>query len=258
MITTSCKGCVFATYTDEQQSGCQLGRADKLTYETDENGNYMIQHFCNTYRPEEWLKELSLDDYEARHDVVLEETVPRVGFFIIFDPTHEIAQLRITLEDIQNQTITPRYVAVINSKVEYNPEIQAMFKEMFNMEDTMHHIVQVSEMPENHNFLIDEAFTHAKNGWLYINYSNERIDRELISKMHTRINFNMKPLVIVKPYEGIKGLLFQTSLFKLLNGNKTKVHHDQTVDNRLFLEKVEEMPKDNSETITTWSQFNEA
>ena len=37
MITTSCKGCVFATYTDEQQSGCQLGRADKLTYETDEN-----------------------------------------------------------------------------------------------------------------------------------------------------------------------------------------------------------------------------
>ena len=70
------------------------------------------------------------------------------------------------MEDIQNQTIAPRYVAVINSKVEYNPEIQAMFKEMFNMEDTMHHIVQVSEMPENHNFLIDEAFTHAKNGWL--------------------------------------------------------------------------------------------
>ena len=36
------------------------------------------------------LKELSLDDYEARHDVALEETIPRVGFFIIFDPTHEI------------------------------------------------------------------------------------------------------------------------------------------------------------------------
>ena len=258
MITTSCKGCIFANYSNSTQSGCQLGRAEKLTYEIDEDGHYMVQHFCNTYRPEEWLKELSLDDYETRHDVVLEEAIPRVGFFVVFDPSHGIDELKITLEDIQHQTIAPRYVAVINSKVEYNPEIQTMFKEMFDLEDTMHHIVQVSKMPEDHNLLIDEAFTHAKNGWLYINYSGERIDRELISKMHTRININMKPLVIVKPYEGIKGMLFQTSLFKLLNGNKTKVYHDKTVDNRPFLDKVESMPKDNSETITTWSQFNEA
>ena len=258
MITTSCEGCVFANYNNDQQSGCQLGRADKLTYEMGKDGHYMVHHFCNTYRPEEWLKELSLEQYETRHDIVINETIPRVGFFIVFDPNHEIDELRTTLEDIQHQTITPRYVAVINSKVEYNPEIQEMFKEMFNLEDTMHHIVQVSHMPDDHNLLIDEAFTHAKNGWLYINYSGERIDRELISKMHTRININMKPLVIVKPYEGIKGMLFQTSLFKLLNGNKTKVYHDKTVDNRPFLDKVESMPKDNSETITTWSQFNEA
>jgi len=258
MITTSCKGCVFATYTDKQQSGCQLGRADKLTYETNEDGHYMVQRFCNTYRPEEWLKELSLDEYENRHDVVLNETVPRVGFFIIFDPTHNIEDLRITLEDIQRQTIPPRYVAVINSKVEYNIEIQAIFKEMFDFDVTMHHIVQMSSFPEDHNLLVDEAFTHAKNGWLYITYSHEKIDRDLVSKMHARININMKPLVVVKPYEGIKGLLFQTSLFKLLNGNKTKMYHDQSVDTRSFLDKVDEMPKDNSNTVITWSKFNEA
>ena len=258
MITTSCEGCVVANYNNDQQSGCQLGRADKLTYEMGKDGHYMVHHFCNTYRPEEWRKELSLEQYETRHDIVINETIPRVGFFIVFDPNHEIDELRTTLEDIQHQTITPRYVAVINSKVEYNPEIQEMFKEMFNLEDTMHHIVQVSHMPDDHNLLIDEAFTHAKNGWLYINYSGERIDRELIAKMHQRININMKPLVVVKPHEGIKGLLFQTALFKLLNGNKTKIYHDKRFDSRSFLEKVNSMPRESSETITTWSHFNEA
>ena len=133
-----------------------------------------------------------------------------------------------------------------------------ILKEMFDFDVTMHHIVQMSSFPEDHNLLVDETFTHAKNGWLYITYSNEKIDRDLISKMHTRININMKPLVIIKPHEGIKGLLFQTSLFKLLNGNKTKIYHDQSVDTRSFLDKVDEMPKDNSNTVITWSKFNEA
>ena len=97
MITTSCKGCVFANYSNGMQSGCQLGRAKKLEYETTEDGHYMVQRFCNTYRPAEWLKELSLDEYENRHDVVLNETVPRVGFFVIFDPAHSMEVIRITL-----------------------------------------------------------------------------------------------------------------------------------------------------------------
>ena len=260
---TKCNGCVFAKLDDSKQVGCELDRAIKLNIqESDENNCFVLSRFCNAYRPAEWLKDLSLSESENIHATVMTEIHPRVGFFVVLDTSNEnaIVELEKTLKDIHQQMIiAPRYVAIINDKVEYNEEIYNILGNMFEFDKTQYHIVQLQIKPENAHHKIDEAFRHAKNGWVYVTSSGENVPRDLIYNIHKRLNIDMKKLVVVKPYSGVNGLLFQTALFKFVNGNKTKLYKDEIVDSRSFLEKVEAASLDSDkETFISWSEFNES
>lgn len=265
---TSCKGCVFSVKQEEEQVGCELYRSEKLGVVSTEDGSYVLGRYCNTYRPEEWLSELSLEDYKKRHQVAIKEVVPRVGFLIFLDTSQDsannlvaIKNLEKTVKDIKEQTLhRARYVMVVNDKTEYNEEIQSVLTSQFDHDTTLHHLVKVSHIPENKNFLIDECFKHAKNGWIYVTTAGESVDTELIEKINQRVNVDMKRLSIVKPYDDFNGLLFSTPLFKLLNGNYRKAYEtdegELAFDDRPFLEKVEEMKDNTGETLITWEEFN--
>tara|TARA_R110002020_G_scaffold301752_2_gene517163 strand:- start:5050 stop:5844 length:795 start_codon:yes stop_codon:yes gene_type:complete len=260
---TKCNGCVFAKLDNSKQVGCELDRATKLNIqENDEDNFFVLSRFCNAYRPKEWLGELSVSESEDIKSTVMEEIYPRIGFFVLLDSDREdaIIQLEKTLKDIgEQQLITPRYIIVINDKVEYNEEIYSMLGNMFEYDETQYHIVQLQIKPENAANKIDEAFRHAKNGWAYVTSSGESVPRDLIYNIHKRINIDMKKLVVVKPYDNINGLLFQTALFKFVNGNKMKLYQDEMVDSRSFLEKVEAASLDSDdETFISWSEFNES
>ena len=259
MIFTKCDNCVFATMTNNKQSGCNLNKADMLGIEEiNENGYYDLQRFCNTYRPEEWLSELSVTESEDLCSTVMAEVFPRVGVFVILDTNDEdLTKLRSTLDDVTNQTEGVfRYIAVITDKVEYNEGIQKLFVSMFDYNTTNHHIVQIREKLPSQYHNIDEAFTHAKNGWIYVTSSNQGVPRDLLSKMNKRINIEMKPLTVVKPYDDINGMIIQTALFKFLNGNRTKMFDDGSTDNRLFLDKIKDMSaKDGSRSLIEWNDF---
>jgi hypothetical protein len=262
-VETSCEKCIFATLMDENQSGCELYRPEKLGIEGNKNGYFVLQRFCNTYRPEEWLSELSIEEYSKRQHVALQEVIPRVGFLILLDTNKPdaIEDLKKTISDIKNQTLNKtRYVIVITDKAEYNEEIQCILVENFDYDETLHHLVKVSNVPENKMLLVDECFKHAKNGWIYTTTSGEPIDQELIEKMNQRINTEMKRLSVVKPYDDFNGLLFSTPLFKLVNGNLRKAFETEDgeleFDDRPFLEKIEDMKDDTGETLITWEEFN--
>ena len=260
---THCKGCVFALETEGQQTGCELYRAEKLGIRDSDEGAFVLDRYCNTYRPEEWLSELSLDEHKKRYQIALMEVVPRIGFFVLLDTTKDdaIENLRNTISDIKNQTLhKARYVVVITDKTEYNQEIQSLLVESFNHEETLHHLVKVSNIPENKMFLIDECFKHAKNGWIYVTTAGEGVDQELVEKINQRVNVDMKRLSVVKPYDDFNGLLFSTPLFKLLNGNHKKAYEtddgELEFDGRPFLEKIEDMKDNTGETLITWEEFN--
>ena len=105
--------------------------------------------------------------------------------------------------------------------------------------------------------VVDEAFSHAKNGWLYVTTSGEPVDRQLIKKVHNRVNVELKRLSFVEPYSGSDGMLFHTPLFKFLNGNKTKIFNDEYSDSRPFIEKVRDAAtRSNSECFVTWVEIN--
>ena len=262
---THCERCVFAEIQNEKQTGCQLDRSQKLgIIETDSDATYyVLKRYCNAYRPEEWLKDLSLKDYKNRHKVALDEVTSRVGFIVLLDTNKQdaIEQLKVTIDDIVKQTVNKaRYVIVITNKPEYNQEVQSVLVNRFDHDKTLHHLVQVSDIPENKMLLIDECFKHAKNGWIYTTTSGQRIDQELVRKINERVNLEMKRLSVVKPYDDFNGLLFSTPLFKLLNGNNIKAYEKDNgeleLDDRPFLEKIEDMKDDTGETLITWEEFN--
>lgn len=260
---TKCKGCVFAEKGEFAQVSCELDRASKLgVQETDEDGCFVLSRFCSAYRPQEWVDRLTEEESVDLKSTVMKEVRPKVGFFILLETktANEIEKFKQTLEDIINQEdIKPRYVVVVNDKVEYNQEIFKLLASSFDFEETEYHMIQLRHKLKNKDSKIDEAFMHAKNGWVYVTTSGEKIPRDLLKKIHKRVNIDMKKLVVVKPYDDTNGLLFQSSLFKFVNGNRSKLYQDEIIDTRSFMEKVESAAeKSGEETLITWSQFNES
>ena len=264
MIETTCIGCVFSKVKNNKQYGCALNRTEKIEVidtRTEDGKEYkVLSRFCNTYRPEDWTKRLSVKEQMRSDEVVMGEVRPRVGFLVYLDHSKDnpLSYLESTLTGIRDQSeSTARYVIIINSKVEYNREIHNILSTFFDKEKTEYHIIQMLELPENKVWLADEAFKFALNGWLYMTTSGETVDKNLLKDLHEHINIKMKRLSVVMPYEGINGLLFQTALFKYLNGNKTKVWDDGTKDSRLFLDKVKDL-NETGDCILDWSQVNVA
>ena len=259
---SNCKGCVFAEGVPKQLS-CRLNRSTKLgIQDTDEDGFFVLSRLCNTYRPEDWLKDLSLAESENINETVRTEIYPPVGFFIMLRTEDEsgVSKLKSTLEDIKAQKLyNARYVVVITDKVEYNEEAFALLDSMFDYKETKFHIVQLEIIPQNKHWQIDEAFKHAQNGWAYVTSAGEDIPRDLLFKIDKWLNTDMKRLVVIKPYDDINGLVFQAALFKFLNGNKTKLYSDEVEDSRSFLEKVNHASIESDDhTFITWSEFNES
>jgi len=257
----SCDKCVFAEIVHGSgayvQSGCKIDRVDKINpdhhVETNEDGktHFVSNRFCNTYRPTPWIKELTLEEKSNLKKTVFSEIKPIVGFFILFDdtPQNPLESLERTLLDIKHQLDhKARYVVVCNKKVEYNQEIHSLFVKHFVFEETEYNMVLNMYQPDPW-LMIESAFRHAKNGWIYVTTSGESIERTLMEKIHRRINIDMKRLVVVEPYKDMNGLIFQAAAF---NFAKTDTDTDGT-----FIDKLKKVPTDDPDTIITWSTFNE-
>lgn len=255
---TSCKDCVFAEKNeDSTQVGCELERSDKLGVGSVNEGNYVLERFCNTYRPDDWLQDLSFDEAINTEGAVLKEVYPRVGFFIKLDTNVEdaISELDKTVKSIAENN-NPAYVVAITEKVEYNQEIWGLFLRHFgDSGPTKFHIVQLSGEFAILDRIVDEAFTHAQNGWIHITKAGTEVP-SVGDRIQKIVNKDMVQLMAVEPYEDIYGMTFQALLFKFLNGNKTKVFHDATKMSGTFMDKVRaSQERTNSKCLYTWEEF---
>ena len=272
-IQTGCKGCCFIEKQGDSQVGCSLGRHSLLGVESlQDDGSFMLDRFCNTYRPEEWAKSLSVKKSLDPEATVLDEVFPRIGFFVNFDTDPEDTgeygddvivceeMLAKTLESIANIDGTPSYVIVINDRVEHNQFIWEQFFRLFGdkVKDTKYHIVQIETKPEKVEQLVDESFKHAENGWIYTINSGDTVDPKILQKIQNYVNIKMEKLTLVKPDGDVfSSMLFPAFLFKFLNGNRNKIFQDTTSTEGSFLEKMEEADKRSpSKTVVTWEEFN--
>lgn len=262
-IRTKCDGCVFATCgRDGFQHGCTLERHSKLgiSDESESEKYFLLERFCNTYRPKEWLENLNFKESLDIKNTVMEEVCPRMGFIVNLDTNQKnsIQKLKSTIESIIPNN--PSYIIVITDKVEYNEEIWTLLVEFFGVEnkELKYHIIQISEKHNDRkDLMIDESFTHAQNGWIYTTTSGEIVDPDLKKKIHDAINVDMRQLIMVKPYDDFNGFLFPAYLFRFLNGNNPKLFADEIFDTRSFIEKVEAADqRSKGKHVLTWEEFN--
>ena len=256
MIETTCKDCVFARSENGEQESCDLNRLEKLGFHKDEKEKcFVVERFCNTARPQEWVDSLSFEESLDLKKTVMKEVVPRIGFLLYFDSETKdpLKSLEKNISEIMSQKYLPRYIIIANEKVEYNQAIQKILAESLP-EEVHHHIVQMLQKPNTKVEIIDECFKHALNGWVYVTTCGEKIPNTLMQTFNRLINEDMEKITVVKPYDGFNGMVFQAALFKFLNGNKPKVWSVEDVDQRPFLEKVKDLDKEQS--IMSWEEFN--
>tara|TARA_R110002110_G_scaffold33994_1_gene116094 strand:- start:218 stop:1033 length:816 start_codon:yes stop_codon:yes gene_type:complete len=266
-VKTNCKGCIFAEEKkhhlgtkESTQVGCSLERHNLLgVEELDDEGDFVLKRYCNTYRPEEWVQDLDFEEALNPEETVLEEVFPRVGFFIRLDTDDPdvIEALDTTIESItQLAGEDAAYVAVVTDKVEYNVGIWESCVKHFTGTTTKYHVVQSREL-ESKEDVLDEAFSHAQNGWVYSTSAGELVPSDILHKLHELLNIKMEQLVMVEPYDGLNGLMFPAFLFKFLKGNKAKLFQDQTVSSGTFIEKIKNAQKrDQASGVLTWEEFN--
>lgn len=230
-LETHCKGCVFAKSIDIGNS-CDLGRLEKFKATEIIDGYYKFERYCNSKRDSKWVDGL---DYKNPVEEVVWETSIRMGLVINFCANHDLQSLDFTLLSSfsQSNKLNPTYVIVINDKPEYHKEIYDMINKYIKDQSRIH-IVQILDVEEE--FYIDEAFRFARAG--YITYCNcgDFLPKNYIDKINKYINIDMNFFSLCVSMDG--RMIFQNTLFKLLNGNKPKLHDDGTCDTDPFAEKV--------------------
>ena len=264
-IETHCKGCVFAKYKNDKQVGCELGRTELMNPSQEgrtEDGvfNYTFDRFCNSYRPKEWKDILSEEEKGDLIATVKKETRPTMCAFVFLNVKSEdaLSALQYTVSQLKAQEDADlRCVVVINPKAEYSAGIQKILASEFDFDKTEHHIV-LSLREQEDLFLIDDAFAHAKNGWILVTESGEAVPPSLFSKINKRVNIDMKRLILVKPYENWNGMIFQAAIYKFLDGNKMLVDPETREAIEInFLEKIEVLASglEDSDSVCEWGDF---
>jgi len=271
-LTSSCRGCCFAVSEKTEdgktlQNSCQLGRIKKfkelgveVVLEKSENGEFFaIERFCTCYRPDEWINTLSSEEQRDLKDTVRKEISVRMGIIILFNnATNTEEELKRTIESFSKQTKSPRYVVVINSRAEYNEWIHSLLLKNFSdKEKTNIHLVQCANEDLADFLKIEEAFKHALNGFYYVVNAGIEHKNDFIAKFDSYVNDDLSQVVMVKPNDGVGGLLMQASLHKMLKGSKTKMNDDESIDKENITQRVVDMGIKNGgiDLIKDWSEI---
>jgi hypothetical protein len=249
-IEFSCKGCIFAFYKEDKQTSCLLGRSQllnpsgRLDEEKDGTQSYIFNRFCNTFRPQSYLDDYYKGDLDSATNDVINEVIPRITYIIEFN--YNLNSLSQIIDDITvNQSINNiGAIVVVNDKVEYNEEIMGILNnKVLNVYNKSPYLIQIiGESNTSEKF--EEAFNQARNGWTLFLPQGQSIMHNFVSKIHERINYQMKRFSYSHDKETGR-YISQSSLFKLLDGNRGRPFH----------EKVEEMQKTDEDSIVDWVKF---
>ena len=237
-----CKGCVFAEVKDGLQIGCYLKNIQKFE-KTYEDGYFIINRRCNSHRDQKWLKENKDDNPYER---VGQENRIRLGYAINFIGSYDEDLFEKTVKSLDN----PSYVVVVNDRPEHNKRLFEIAQRETKLHQTRINIVQIINQKEE--YYIDEAFRNAKNGFFCWLKSGDTLPRRFYERLDNAINVNME---VVSVCLGDNFLLFQSTLFKHLEGNKSRMLEDGSIENKTFLEKIKTF-EDYEKCVRKWSDIS--
>ncbi len=132
MLETSCKNCIFATYQENTQIGCELNLLDRYTEIDecfdDEKEFYVLRNtLCGSKRNSTW--KYAKNTFDDQVDQLKVENRPRIHVFIVGSPY--IKDITCTLKDIRRQKYHIELITVLNVK---NVSPLKIIKELKNNE----------------------------------------------------------------------------------------------------------------------------
>lgn len=252
-ITTSCKKCVFAEKEGKTQTGCSLGRLEKMieqgvghieAEDLEENEFYVLESACFSYREEAW--EIANKGKDLQ-EVLEQENYVKVNFIVIIKDTEG---LESTVNSILSQEkFSATQILLVNAgEADYFDLIEKA-QELLEDKDVKFKVQDVAlELTDEE--IIDAAFTNVINGYYSVIECGKEVPQDLIKTLNEALNEKLIKTSMVKGHDGINGLTVQCILHKFLFGNRGASLEKKILDGEEH-DKVEE----GKSLVKTWDEL---
>ena len=256
-LTTSCLKCVFAIKDKKTQTGCAVGKIEKLknrginiieAEDLEENEFYVLEHWCCTYREEVWKTAHEGSDL---FEVLEKETYPKIGFVVLIKDN--LSEVETTVNSaLEQEKFNPSQIVLVNTGEEDYFEVIEKAKELIDGTGVDYKVQEViGDLTDLE--IIDETFLNAKYGFYSVFESGKEIPKDLIKTLHFTLNHNMEKAGYIKGFDGINGMTVSCVLHKFLKGNNGMNLEQKLRDG----EEYDEVENHNS-LIRTWDELNES
>ncbi len=263
-ITTLCKDCVFATWTGDVQSGCELGRLERFNARneacTHDGKVATINRLCNTCRNKDWFNKQMIAGFTEEENsrqlklLVEKETAVKYAVVLVENSKDDgpISSLKIwesCKHIIQQEHKPERVIIAVN-----NPNINRIYllkqvKYQFMGTGIKYFISYIIDQTSDLYSIIDIVFSSLDDQYYTVLNNGYILPRDFGSNLNKLINDDLVKAVMIKPWDDKEnGLTISCILHKMLNGNRIK----------RLTEKIEEIAETvpNKEAIIECFQTN--
>ena len=254
-INTSCKDCIFATWEDDSQIGCELGKIELYrekgttiieAFDDEDKEFFVVKAWCSTYREELWKTAHSDKDLIEQID---QETYPKINYCIVIDSLDK-DNFQKTLESIKRQKYSPKRILVTcTSPKDYMPILHYV---KADLEDLYGSNFRVHCVGEDMSFeaILDDSFKLSANGFYMGLKCGDELPEDASDLVHYALNKKLKSIALIKNGDNLSGTLHQAVLYKYLYGYRGAPFEIKLIEGEEFDETLE-----SNSLITDWDKL---
>lgn len=246
-FNTSCQDCIFAKWSDNVQTGCELQRLERFDINggrsvvTDEKTgkvHSIIHRYCNGCHNKEHpvVKDLSVDlaIQEVRKKMRLQHTV-----VVHYRDGNNIDQLIKFIESCNNQTLPPTEIYVLNNTSDKETVRNALISCVRPGITWKHNFTEEIRSPES---LLDSALSASNNSsitgdFFSIFFLPFELPNSFIENINVALNYRMERFVALKGFDNMgNGETFMTKVarsYKSSQEDMTGIFDGESEDDKI-------------------------
>jgi len=243
-ISTSCKECIFATYDGKSQTGCELGRIEKFkkldciieAFDEDKEFYIVNGRFCLACRDREWGEKIPPNRWK---DVVKRQM--QIQYQVIIFLTHNLDDLKTTLDSLSSQTIQPKHITIIQrAKNKLRPGKITQLIDGYYIEWRLQHL----EHKVRDGDAVDLVLDKVKHQLYLVIESGYVFSKNMLSNLNHVVNEDLLHFGILKPKKENYPMIVASSVHTIYNGSafgkslEQKMRDDKLDDKILDVEKI--------------------
>ncbi|HEX5186262.1 MAG TPA: hypothetical protein VFV86_05170 [Nitrososphaeraceae archaeon] len=243
-IRTTCKECLFATYTNNIQTGCQLNRIERfqqlgmLTPIYEDNKSYFeIERFCNRCRNDSW-KNIVVEEkgpYADLKQEVIDETRIKVSFLVYIDDNTNLGDLEQLVANVDQQSLPAHEIVTVN-----NGQIKPkLITDILLNGKSKWKNVQIKWEETNKEFALDEGYKNVEGMYFAQVDLPCIISPLLIELLDLELNEKLNRFLYIKFGENPNLHIYQRYITNCLKGNNPFEFYDDNIIVNNLAEKIQ-------------------